>query len=505
MTTGGISPEAQAAAVGLGVDVLERLHVGVWSVDRDGVSTYANRYLCELLRLRADEIVGHPLLEFWHPGDHHLVLDRLRRRREGQSDHYDARLRRKDGSTVHVRVQASPIGPTGEFGGAVAILTDLTDLTEAAADRDDALRAAETASLTKTRFLSWVSHELRTPLNTLSGFAQLLEGSLDQPSQREMATSILSACAHVNSLVQDLLDYSKADADMLEPTLAPVSLRTVCSGATALVTGAARDLDVTLDTVVDDAYVMADERHLVQVMVNLLSNAVKYGGRGSTVRVRSEVTPTSVRVAISDEGPGIPPELQQRAFRPFERLENATTADGVGLGLSIADSLMRAMRGSLTLVSPPGQGATFTFELPVTEPARDDDTGTASPTDDAPRNQLVLYVEDEPLNASLVESIIGLLPGRSLHVEPTVAGGIEAALRLRPALVLLDLNLPDGSGFEVLTSIRADPAMAGVPVFILSADATEQATGRARELGADRFITKPFNLKEFVGLVEAST
>ena len=124
---------------------------------------------------------------------------------------------------------------------------------------------------------------------------------------------------------------------------------------------------------------------------------------------------------------------------------------------------------------------------------------------DPPRNQLVLYVEDEPLNASLVESIIGLLPGRSLHVEPTVAGGIEAAARLQPALVLLDLNLPDGSGFEVLSSIRANPTLAGVPVFILSADATEQATGRAHELGADRFITKPFNLKEFVGLVEAAT
>jgi PAS domain S-box-containing protein len=504
MTHGGIPPEARLTPAGLDADVLERLHVGVWSVDRDGVSTYANRYLCELLQVPADRIVGHPLLDFWHPGDHAMIVDRVRRRRDGQSDHYDARLQRNDGTTVHVRVQASPVGPVGEFQGAVAVITDLSDLTAAASERDHALRAAETASLTKTRFLSWVSHELRTPLNTISGFAQLLEGSLEQQSQREMATSILTACAHVNSLVQDLLDYSKADANMLEPSLHPVSVRSACAAAAGLVSGAARDLEVTLDTDVDDVYVMADERHLVQVIVNLLSNAVKYGGRGSTVRTRTAVTDTTVRIAISDEGPGIPPELQQRAFRPFERLENATTVDGVGLGLSIAESLVRAMLGSLTLVSPPGAGATFTIELPVTEPTRDDiGAPTASP--DAPRNQLVLYVEDEPLNASLVESIIGLLPGRSLHVEPTVAGGIEAVHRLLPALVLLDLNLPDGSGFEVLSSIRADPALAGVPVFILSADATEQATGRARELGADRFITKPFNLKEFVSLVEAAT
>ena len=510
MTNGGTTPGARPTPAGLDGEVLERLHVGVWIVDRDGVSTFANRYLCDLLQLPAEQIEGHPLIEFWHPADHTTILDAVRRRREGRSDHYDARLRRSDGTTVHVRVQASPIGAPGDFGGAVAIITDLSDLTAAAADRDHALRAAETASLTKTRFLSWVSHELRTPLNTISGFAQLLEGSLDQPSQREMATSILSACAHVNSLVQDLLDYSKADADMLEPSLVPVGVREVCGSATALVAGAARELDVTLDTEVDDVHVMADRRLLVQVAVNLLSNAVKYGGRGSTVRVRSSlmpttVSPTTVRIAITDEGPGIPPELQQRAFRPFERLDNATAVDGVGLGLSIAESLVRAMRGSLTLHSPPGEGATFTIELPVTEPARRDDTGALDVPADPPRNQLVLYVEDEPLNASLVESIIGLLPGRSLHVEPTVAGGIEAAARLQPALVLLDLNLPDGSGFEVLSSIRANPTLAGVPVFILSADATEQATGRAHELGADRFITKPFNLKEFVGLVEAAT
>ena len=505
MTNGGPTPGSRPTPAELDGDVLERLHVGVWIVDRDGVSTFANRHLCELLQLRPDEIVGQPLIGFWHPGDHAMILDRVRRRRDGESDHYDARLRRRDGTTVHVRVQASPIGNPGEFGGAVAMITDLSDLTEAAAERDNALRAAETASLTKTRFLSWVSHELRTPLNTISGFAQLLEGSLDEPSQREMATSILSACAHVNSLVQDLLDYSKADADMLEPSLAPVGVRSMCASAVALVAGAARDLDVTLDTEVDDVYVMADQRHLVQVTVNLLSNAIKYGGRSTTVRLRSSVTPTTVRIAITDEGPGIPPELQQRAFRPFERLDHASTVDGVGLGLSIAESLVRAMRGTLHLVSPPGEGATFTIELPLTEPVRRDDTGALDVSASPARNQLVLYVEDEPLNASLVESIIGLLPGRTLHVEPTVAGGIDAAARLLPALVLLDLNLPDGSGFEVLTSIRSNPAMADVPVFILSADATEQATGRARELGADRFITKPFNLKEFVGLVEDAT
>jgi len=484
-------------------DFVHEMHVGVWSIDRDGVSTYVNRRMTDLLGVPADQIVGRPLLDHFAPEDHPEVLSHMRKRRDRASDHYDVRLVRADGSRLPVRVSGSPIIIDGEFQGSVAAITDLSDLTSTLTERDEALRAAEAASVTKTRFLGWVSHELRTPLNTISGFAQLLEGAIAEPSQRSMASSILAACTHVNGLVQDLLDYSRAEAGMLDPDLASVSMRDVLDQAVALVVGAAREHAVTIEVHCGDEQVVADQRRLVQATLNLLSNAVKYGGRGSTVRVHVDADDQRVRCTITDEGPGMAPELQQRAFRAFERLSNAADADGVGLGLSIADSFVRAMHGAITVVSVVGEGASFTIDLPKAAPA----SGTVEPVADTTTNSsgLVLYVEDEPLNASLVESIIGLLPGRRLHVEPTVAGGIDAAGRLQPALVLLDLNLPDGSGFDVLSSIRANPATATVPVFILSADATEQATGRARALGADRFITKPFNLKEFVALVEAAT
>lgn len=487
----------------LGADLLDTLHVGVWCVDADGMSTWANRFMSTLLGLPVEQIVGRPLIDFWYRDDFEIIQTHLRRRREGASDHYDARLQRSDGTPVPVRVQASPLHEAGVFVGAVAFLTDLGDITAAAEARDAALREAQDATIATSRLLSWVSHELRTPLNTISGFAQLLEGAATDPGQRSMAASIVSASAHVNDLVQDLLDYSKAEANVLEPVLVEVRLRSVVDDALALVAGSARDLRVTIDAQVDDEWVTADRRHLVQALLNLLSNAVKYGGQGATVFVTTDSDGDVVRCSITDQGPGIAPELQQRVFRPFERLPNADTIDGVGLGLSIADSFVRAMHGRLSLTSPPGAGATFTIELPVCQRAAEDTGSTESPV--APTNQLVLYVEDEPLNASLVESIIGLLPGRTLHVEPTVKGGIAAVHRLRPALVLLDLNLPDGSGFDVLASVRADPAIAGAPVFILSADATEQTTSRALELGADRFITKPFNLKEFVALIDDAT
>jgi PAS domain S-box-containing protein len=466
MSDGGPSTEA-----------MRSLQVGVWILDSDGVSTYVNQRLAELLGVPEAEILGRPLLEHFHPGDHAALLAHIHSRRQGARDYYDVRLQRGDGSTLPVRVSGSPLIVDGGFAGSVAAITDLSDLLD--------------TSLAKTRFLSWVSHELRTPLNTISGFAQLLEGSVADREQRDMAASILTACVHINEVVQDLLDYAKADADMLDPDLTAVPMKAVLDEALALVTGAAREVAVTIDVAVADECVLADRRHLVQSVLNLLSNAVKYGGRGTTVTVHVDRQEDTVRCAITDQGPGVPLDDQQRVFRAFERLDTSADVEGVGLGLSISDSFIRAMHGSLSVSGAPGEGATFTITLPA---AASDASGG-----------LVLYVEDEPLNASLVGSIIGLLPGRRLHVEPTVAGGIEAVHRLRPALVLLDLNLPDGSGFDVLAAVRADPLMARVPVFILSADATEQATTRARELGADRFITKPFNLKEFVALVEAAT
>ncbi len=492
MTPGGFIPE-----------FVDAMHVGMWSIDQDGVTTYVNRRIVEMLTVPADEIVGRPVLDFFPEHERADILMRLRQRRDQVSDHYDVHLQRPDGSLVPVRVSGSPLMVNGEFKGSIAAVTDLSDLESAANAMERALRSAEATSLSATRLLSWVSHELRTPLNAISGFAQLLEQSVSEPSQRAMASSILAAGAHVNGLAQDLLDYSKAEAGMLEPDLTTVAMRDVLDRALSLSVTLARENDVTIEMHVADECVVADQRRLVQSILNLLSNAIKYGGRGSRVVVQTTTENDRVRCSITDEGPGIPPAVQQRAFAAFERLDNASNIDGVGLGLSIADSYVRSMHGSLTVSSPAGAGATFTIELPVAGGPTDQPT---APGEARPANSgLVLYVEDEPLNASLVESIIGLLPGRSLHVEPTVAGGIEAADRLRPALVLLDLNLPDGSGFDVLAAIRANPALTGLPVFILSADATEQTTGRALQLGADRFISKPFNLKEFVDLVESAT
>lgn len=492
-----------------GVDlrsVVAGLNEGIWGIDRDGITVFANAAIGEILRVDPAAMVGHLFSDFFHPDDRVRVTQQFERRQRGHSDNYAARLMRSDGTTAHVQMHASPVSKEGTFVGAVAAVTDLTDLHALMAAKDDALRRAEQSDQTKSKFLSWVGHELRTPLNTIAGFAQLLQTRLADDELRQMAAHIVSASSHLNALVQELLDYSSAEAAVLSPALDDVDLADAVAEAVALVGTAATDDDVRLEVSVGHHMVRADRRHLVQVVVNLLSNAIKYGGPHSAVRVSSTVADGEVSCSVADDGPGIPADRLHAVFSPFERLENSVGLPGVGLGLSIAEALIRAMNGRITATSRPGHGATFTVSLPAATPA--DDVGQADGADrgKAPvEGRLVVYLEDEPLNAALVESVIGLLPGRHLTVAPSVADALRLLPEVSPALVLLDLNLPDGSGLDVLRAIRSDVRLAATPVFMLSADATEESTLRARELGATRFITKPFDLGEFLTLVEAAT
>ena len=489
-------------------DLVRVLHQGVWVIDLDGITLYANQRMADLLQTTPEAMIDGSVLEYFFEHDHALLLEQIATRHRGASDDYVARLRRTDGELVVVRVHASPLRRDGVVFASVAAMSDITELTADAADNTVALHDAEESLRRRTRLMSWVAHELRTPLNTIAGFAQLLRTSSLPPRDLDRVNNILAASTHMDGLVQDLLDYARADSATIEARLQAVAVADAVAEAVSLVAGVAQQQQVHIDRNVPDLWVIADHRKLVGVLVNLLSNAVKYGGSGNVVTVSASAVSGRVECTVADQGPGITLRHQRAIFQPFERLDNAEGMHGTGLGLAIVDAYVRAMHGTISLESVPGQGTTFTVDLP---PAQRPDPEPAPP-DARPAHQeagenvrTVLYVEDEPLNASLLESIVSLLPGRRLHVEPTVAGGIAAASSIRPALVLLDLNLPDGSGFDVLRSIRSNPDLAATPVFILSADATEQATQRAQELGADRFISKPFDLEQFLSLLDHHT
>ncbi|HET7738839.1 MAG TPA: ATP-binding protein [Tepidiformaceae bacterium] len=253
---------------------------------------------------------------------------------------------------------------------------------------------------------------------------------------------------------------------------------------------------------------MADAQRLQQVLLNLLSNGVKYNREGGHLSVECFPAPVGrIRLAVRDTGEGIAPELLPRLFVPFDRLgaERSATA-GTGLGLSLTRALVEAMAGTIEVESNPA-GTTFVLQLATADSPDLTVESRVALAEDWPRAArseaaVVLYIEDNLSNLTLVERILQTRP--YVRLIPAMQGriGLELAQQHSPALVLLDLHLPDISGDEVLRQLRLDPRTAHIPVVIASADATQRQVERLLAAGADRYLTKPLDVTLLLSVLD---
>jgi signal transduction histidine kinase len=386
-----------------------------------------------------------------------------------------------------------------------------TELEQQAAELVAARDAAEAANEAKSDFLSRVSHELRTPLTAILGFAELAQYdktlSAEQTSRLD---AILRAGEHLLSLVNDVLDLASAERGGVRMSLEPVQIKSVLTEALDLVRPIADRARISLpDEPPPTAdYVRADGQRLKQVAINLLSNAVKYNRPDGSVTLGVTARDGHVRVDIKDTGVGIDPDMLPRLFMPFERAgAERTTISGTGLGLALSKSLIESMGGSVGVESIPDVGSRFWFELPADGSVID--AHEAANADGAPRTAAsysrthsVLYVEDMVSNIRVIEGVVALRP--SIRLIPVMLGelAVEMAREHRPGLILLDLHLPDLSGDEVLRRLRADESTAGIPVVILSADATDRQMRRLIDLGAHTYLTKPLKVVRLLGVLD---
>jgi CheY-like chemotaxis protein len=259
-------------------------------------------------------------------------------------------------------------------------------------------------------------------------------------------------------------------------------------------------------------FVYADRTRVKQVLINLLSNAIKYNkARGTVVVDCFESAPERIRISVKDTGEGLAPEMLAQLFQPFNRLGQETGAEeGTGIGLVVAKQLVELMGGLIGVESTVGVGSVFWIELitdDTPQPAVGEDESTAVVQPQLPngvRLRILLYVEDNPANLKLVEKLIARRPDLRLLTAVTGRLGIELARTSQPEMILMDINLPDISGIEVLKILREDPATAHIPVVALSANAMPRDIEKGLAAGFFRYLTKPIKVNEFMQTLDVA-
>jgi len=389
---------------------------------------------------------------------------------------------------------------------------------------------AERANDSKSEFLSRMSHELRTPLNAILGFGQLLELSAQEPKQQRQVGHILSAGKHLLSLINEILDLSRVESGQMTLSLEPVPVAELVEESMALVRPLAESHGIRLapvPTVPPGCRVRADRTRLRQVLINLLSNGIKYNRQSGDLSVHIDVQGDAVQLRVRDSGMGLSAEQQARLFTPFERLDaDERQIEGTGIGLALSKRLVDLMGGQIGVESEPGQGSTFWVQLPRSEDgsvtpgapgALGDTPGNTSersltalgnnahpqPPQAAQRPDCtILCVEDNALNLQLIDHLLGRQPGIHLLCASEPRQGLRMAHELRPHIILLDINLPEMDGYEVIARLRSDPATAVIPVLAVTANAMPGDAARARSAGFAGYITKPINVASLLAEVE---
>ena len=412
-------------------------------------------------------------------------------------------------------------GENDEYYGRFYIFENISERKLAEAEILKAKNEAENANRAKSEFLSRMSHELRTPLNSILGFAQLMEMSDLIPSHKKRLNHILSNGKHLLKLINEVLDIAGIESGKQMMNIEPVLLIDMINQAMDVIQGAAHKRGVTIELVdapSNNFFVMADKLRLKQVLLNLMSNAVKYNDEKGLVKIKTELQPLDasgnamVRLSISDTGIGINPDNISKLFQSFERIgADKTEIEGTGLGLMLVRKFAEAMGGAVGVESKPDVGSTFWVDLPQTE-NKDNvkikiegvEEGAAIQED--AKVATILYIEDNLSNIELVEEI--LADHRpSIQLVTSIYGGktIKLAKEYLPKLILLDLNLPDMKGDEVLKKLLADSVTKTIPVIMVSANAIPSQIKKLMKIGAVNYLTKPLDIIQFLKNVDQYT
>ena len=477
----------------------------IMTTDPKGIITDVNKQMETLTGCTRDELIGSPFKNYFTDSDRaqasiKLVLS------EKKITNYELTARARDGKETVVSYNSMTFyDRERRLQGVFAAARDVTERKRLDQVLKDKNAELDQAAHLKDEFLANMSHELRTPLNAILGLSEaLLEqaAGLLNPRQFKSVTTISTSGQHLLTLINDILDLSKVGAGRLELSCEAINLDEFCQSCLAFVRSQAKKkkIDLAFEHEARMAQFTADPKRLKQILVNLLTNAVKFtpeGGRmGLTVSALegAEV----VRFTVWDTGIGIAPEDAAKLFTAFTQIDSGLNRgqEGTGLGLTLVRKLAELHGGSVALESEPGKGSRFIVTLPR---AATTALKLAEETEVDRRGYCrALIIEDDPTSASILKSYLAEL-GLSSVLHLRGEKSVEMVLRDRPDVILLDILMPNESGWGVLTRLKEHPQTRDIPIVVVSVlDEPE----KSRALGAAAHFTKPVTREQLAGFFQ---
>ncbi len=497
--------------------ILETAADGIIIIDDRGIIQLLNDSALAIFGYEEGELVGSNVSRLMLP-EHASRHDEYVRRfidtgvRHVIGTGREVEGRRKDGATVPLELSVSEarVGDRVFFTG---IVRDISERKQVEAEMGAARKEAERANRAKDRFLASMSHELRTPLNAIIGFAQVLltseHGELND-EQHEFSTRILDSGHHLLSLINDLLDLSKVEAESMEIVRTSVDVAALCTRAARQVQTLAEEKGVALEVRDTSAGQRIngdlDERRVTQVLYNLLSNAIKFTPEGGRVELSIRWHGRLLELAVTDTGRGLEPEHLEDVFKPFFQVSEADsmTQEGTGLGMAITAEIVALHGGHIWVESDGiGEGARFVVHLPD---CLIDDQGSATSRQDWDTTDStvlvpwidgarILLADDSPDNQALIRAFLNPAGALVTCVDDGAAAA-EAFSREPPDIVLMDIRMPVLDGLAATRRIRAWERTKGLsptPVLALSANATTDDVAASVDAGCDAHLTKPIS------------
>ena len=373
-------------------------------------------------------------------------------------------------------------------------------------DRQKAEREARQANQAKSEFLANMSHEIRTPMNAILGFSEILSGKIQDPRLRQYVHAIYSSGKSLLGLINDILDLSKVEAGKMLLEYSAINPRTLLRELEMIFSGKVEEKGLSYSTEIEDGFpgaVVLDEARLRQVLLNLIGNAIKFtekGGVRCVARVEHGPGEGNLVFEVIDSGIGIPSGQFEAIFGAFEQQAGQSHAKygGTGLGLAISKRLVELMGGKITVESTVGKGSIFRITLNDVEEAATAEPGETlqGDTEIIFEPATILLAEDIALNRELIRGYLEEFP---LVILEAVNGreAVDLARAKKPALILMDIKMPELDGIAASHILKSDPATESIPIVAVTASTMKSEEEKIATV-CNGFLRKPIARRELL-------